>query len=343
MRQLLCTLCILLATALRAQAPGGVVPKGLPDAPAASQPTAVVSGPQAELEVPDRELQVGEAFTMKVKIPLEGEFTKLSAELPKEQSGAILIEGATALGPKEFEIAARTIKAGPQALGPLKLEVTAKGEKTAQELATQAFQLKVEELGQAKEEETPAAYTGPLALPFNYLLRNLVTLLAVGAVIALAGGLLWLLARYMARRRELAAYRPPVPPVDQALTTVRSLKSLTIFHAEGAEAHYTRLSQALRFYFEHQLGRPALEMTEDEVIDMVRDDLAELPKADQLSPVLRRSSMAKFARQEQAEKAALADCESVESFLMSERLRIEVEAQRAAARAASGEAGRSAA
>lgn len=145
--------------------------------------------------------------------------------------------------------------------------------------------------------EEPRDYTPAIEAPFNWtraiVLGTAAALLAAAAAAALAV----LLVRWWRRRiaREVPT-APPVPPLDEARASLARLQSMEVFRNAGARGHYFELSFILRRYFERAFGFPALEMTEDELVDRIRTRMAANAGAQLLPEVFDAASLAKFAK-----------------------------------------------
>jgi hypothetical protein len=294
--------------------------------------------PQIEVEVLEKDLEVGGRYTLKVKILVPGEYESLSMALQDEEATVATLGTPRQTGPAEFTVEVRPRRRGDWSLRP---EVKARlaGSTAETPLNSAPIVLSVKAPGAAPE--AIPALTDPRSVPFDYTLRNL--LLAAGALLILAAlfGLAFLVRRMIAARRAKALYRPPVPPIEIALTRLGELATLSVFRQHGTDAHYTELSMAVRRYLEAMFGRPAVEMTEDEVVQWIEGDLSSFRGAKELPQVLLRSSMAKFARVAPSEDDARGDVERTFSFLRFEKERLDAEAKARAAQAATAE-GRSA-
>lgn len=310
-------------------------------APAMAQDPIVAEtrGPNAIIEADKSEVAIGDPIQLKITLPISGEYESLEVELPEGQERQIILGEIQQNGPRQFTIPARIIHGGETTIGPLSLKAYPTGAKAQAEeqdleqvrsipLTAPAMTFFVAQ----PEGEVSAElkdYSPPKDVPFDYFWRNIVFIgIAVAALILLVV-LLLILMKIMAKQQRKRRMKPPVPPVDTALNTVRSLKDLHVFQESGAERHYTVLSNAIRGYFEHQFHVSALEMSEDEVMEFIYGDLSHLQNADSLVSVLQRSSAAKFAREELNSDTAKGDCEIAEGFLELEKHRIEEERRRA--------------
>lgn len=312
-------LCLLLLTTLAAQDP----------LDEATPPTAIGQG-SVTLVPSTLAAGLGEPITITATLPA-GNFAQVNVELPADQKRAFVVERPRRQTDTVYTFQLRALQPGSEVtFGPAIIVATPPGDNAAPvRIATAPLVLDIAApTGEAADEIKPV--TGPLALEFDYFWRNVI----IGAAVLLGTVLLTAVATLLLvslrKRAAQAALPPPLPPVEEALLGVAELKKLDEFRHQGAERHYTSLSAILRAYFEHQYGRPALEMSEDELIAMLRHDLSGIPSSGTLEPVLTRSSMAKFAKQPITEDTALADCRESEKFLLAEKQRMDLAAAAAA-------------
>lgn len=305
-------------------------------APAQNPPAAgAVDDPpqEARLRLEKEAAEVGERVDLVLTLPIAGEFEDVSFELPEEQRDAVYIGTKERDGSDRYRIEVRPLRGGTVTIGPAKVTVTPEGGGTPLDLSTGIVSLEVDAPPGEADPEAVKGYTDPLAVPFNYFWRNLLFLAGILLALFLLAALLLLAVWWLSReRRRRAETIEIVPPVVAALRRVRDLQSLDVYTHKGVEHHYTELSQALRRYIEDQYGHPAVEMTEDEIVELLRETLVDVPKTETLAELMRRSSMAKFARRQLDAETAREDCGTAEAFLIGEKSRFEV--MRAEARAA---------
>lgn len=281
--------------------------------------------PEVSIAPPNEPVEIGERVELRAVVNREGEYEDLQLTFPADQSGAIVVERVRKTGPASFTVTARPIRSGEVEFSPTVQARPVGG--AVVELQAVPFVINVKPPEEEVSTELPP-FTPPRSLPFDYTWRNLVYalagLLALGILVALAMLVIWL-----SRRREANRPSAPLtPPVESALLAVRNLKRLDIFVKVGPNEHYTMLSNTMRRYLEEQFQIPALEMTEDEVVEFLERELANWRSTEPLGQVFKRSSMAKFARQPLTEEVARRDCEISEEFLLSEKERIALEQKR---------------
>lgn len=285
--------------------------------------SAQLPGEDAIRVIPSRtEIEIGERMSLRFIVEADLPVTAMEVTFPGEQRPMLRPGPLRQVGDREYEMTIRPLRSGDQHFGPLDFELTLEGVDGPLPLTTGSFPLTVAGAPETGEDEL-RGYTGPLDMAYDYTLRNLVY--AGGGLLALA---LLALAAYgvmawMRRRAAIASIVPPVPPIEAARERIARLKGLELYDTEGAERHYTELSMILRRYIEDQMGLHTAEMTEDEVVELIRGPLKRLGKSETLVDLFRRSSMAKFARNPLTRDQAAQDCVTAESFLVAEAARLE--------------------
>lgn len=265
--------------------------------------------------------EVGERMSLRLEFRENLDVEELEMALPSDQRSLLRIGQARRIDNNVFEVPIRPLRGGPGEFGPLEFKLGIEGRATPLEVQAGTFTLDIAILEEAESGDI-RDYSPPKEMAFSYLLRNLVlgAVFLVGlGLVALAGFGIFLM---MKRRREEALKVPPVPPIETALESVRRLKSLEMYDSNGPERHYTELSMSLRRYIEGELGHHAVEMTEDEMVELIRGELSSINKSDSLVELFRRSSMAKFARVPLDRETAGQDVETAEHFLVAEEARL---------------------
>lgn len=302
----------------------------------APPPVAELAGPTVELIPSSKNVELGEVFQLRAMIATgEGEFESLDLKIPKEQSNFVIIEDAHRQGARQFIFDVRVIKSGDVFIGPIDITAKASGSNSTIPMKSPGFKVSVNAPAprEGEAEIKLRDYTGTRAIPFNYLVRNLIIAAIVALVLVILAIIALVIGYYMKRRAALAALPPPpLPPLQEALITAQRLRTLEVFRRLGVDPHYTELSMAIRRYIERQLGARAIEMTDDEVTAMLRRDLVVIPGATELIDVMMRSSYAKFAKEPITETIAISDCDILLRFLHLEEKRLDEERRRREAR-----------
>ncbi|CAN5289441.1 hypothetical protein BH09SUM1_BH09SUM1_23780 [soil metagenome] len=303
----------------------------------ADSPTsATIAAPRnfsADVSVTDpgsQKWEVGRPGKLALTLNVEGDFDEMALKLSEIDEPNFAAGDIRKSGARQFEATVRPLHSGDLVLTP-DFKASAPGKDTVT-LHGAPVHIRVEAPPKPTEGEQPKPLTEPAELPFNYLLRNLILAGAGLVVLGFIGGGIWLALTLTRKNIAARGIEPPLPPIQRALKDVRTLRMLDVFRHDGPEGHYTILSMTLRRYIESQFGRSAMEMTEDEVSELlIHGDLRQLRGVRELAPVFTRSSFAKFARQPLTEEDAVRDCEIAEDFLIREKARIDAETNAAAA------------
>lgn len=303
---------------------GMAIPKSIKDQPAGQsvprpRETARAEYPPIEGRLLEEGAEIGDPVTLEIEMPggQSGEALSLSP-MPGATQPLLLEDPQPAGDGSTWRVPATLLAGGEVTVGPYKVDVTIGGEKQTFQLGPFAFQASAP--GEAPGE--PRDYTNPLAAPANWS-----RLLAMGAIAAvvLAGVLallIWILWKIFRKKDEAAVVaEPPVMPLEQALQALGDLRRMEVFRSQGTKAHYAALSFLLRRYFERAYGFNALEMTEDEMIDLIRRDLHGQRGTEALRHVFEQASLAKFARWTASETEARDDLEPAAAFLRAEEER----------------------
>ncbi|MFW5866515.1 MAG: hypothetical protein ACOCX2_01790 [Armatimonadota bacterium] len=165
---------------------------------------------------------------------------------------------------------------------------------------------------------------GPKEIPLrwhHYVLAAL-PLLALGGLIVLL--VWWLRSRRRADAPEEAA-APPLPPAEEALTALQKLEDDDLVGQGLIKEHYVRLSWILRKYVERRWQISALEETTGMLGQtMLGSGRVPEPAVEQITSVLGRADLAKFAKHRPWTEVARADITEVREIVRSTRLREEV-------------------
>lgn len=119
--------------------------------------------------------------------------------------------------------------------------------------------------------------------------------MAIGAaVVLIALGLLL----YFRKRPEKKPVEklPLVTPYELAVQQLKSLKGEQLWQQGDIKQYYTRLTDILRTYFEHQFGIAALEQTSEELLNNIKPVTKLNQQRDKLRALLAIADLAKFAK-----------------------------------------------
>jgi hypothetical protein len=134
--------------------------------------------------------------------------------------------------------------------------------------------------------------------------RWLLALLISAMVVGLGG---WLLRRYLARARALAAQAPPTPPHELALAALRALLARRLIEQNQIEPFYVEVSAIARRYLEARFRLHAPEETTEEFLrEVASSGTLSVPHQKLVAAFLDQCDLVKFARHQpgQAEMSA---------------------------------------
>ncbi|MBC9931335.1 hypothetical protein [Chitinophaga qingshengii] len=119
--------------------------------------------------------------------------------------------------------------------------------------------------------------------------------IAIGAAVVLI--VLGLLLYFRKRPEKKPAVKLPlVTPYELAVQQLKSLKGEQLWQQGDIKQYYTRLTDILRTYFEHQFGIAALEQTSEELLNNIKPVTKLNQQRDKLRALLAIADLAKFAK-----------------------------------------------
>ncbi|WP_160712464.1 hypothetical protein [Chitinophaga solisilvae] len=119
--------------------------------------------------------------------------------------------------------------------------------------------------------------------------------IAGGAAVVLLALGLWLYFRK--RPKKVPEVKLPlVTPYDLARQQLKALKEEKLWQQGDIKQYYTRLTDILRAYFEHQFGIAALEQTSEELLQNIKPVTKLNQQRDKLRALLAIADLAKFAK-----------------------------------------------
>jgi hypothetical protein len=277
--------------------------------------TNAQEGPTLEATVIPSELEVGQRGHLVVTPPEDVDLKSLKVSFSGLRIGAFEKQPDGT-----FVADLYPLKPGTYGLEEMQVEVVIpSGDQTSASLAPFAFTIPDPE----PIDAPPDDYTGLFAADRTMWRYYVAYTLAGIALLALLAALFVLVRRWMRRRAVVAQAEPALPePIDEAFQSLSLLESLDEFHTKGTKAHYVMLSMLLRRYIERQWNRPAVEMSEDEVIGMLRGEFSHRAGVSDLLRLLNTASLAKFARLEVGIDDVQAHLRAARAFLTSERDRL---------------------
>lgn len=89
---------------------------------------------------------------------------------------------------------------------------------------------------------------------------------------------------------------PPLPPYEQALKELEDIKSQKLWQQGRNKEYYTLMTDTLRRYLANRFGINAMELTSQEIIEMIRRNEEGKVIGDNLHQILNLSDFVKFAK-----------------------------------------------
>jgi hypothetical protein len=137
----------------------------------------------------------------------------------------------------------------------------------------------------------------PLNAPFSLAEIWLYLLIALGLI--LIGFAVWYLIKKSRKEPILTSKKVIEPPHVVAIRELDKLRAEKLWQNNKAKEYYTRLTEIVRVYIEHQFGIYALEMTSDEIIHALKGVNFEDEKSiDLLRSMFLSADLVKFAKSE---------------------------------------------
>ncbi|HBK29800.1 MAG TPA: hypothetical protein DDZ04_08915 [Parabacteroides sp.] len=109
----------------------------------------------------------------------------------------------------------------------------------------------------------------------------------------------YIVQRLRKRRSSLpvaAASAPKLPPYEQAIKELDSIKKMKLWQQGLNKEYYTALTETVRKYIVDRFGVNAMEMTSAEILDMLSKEEIVVPVYDRLKQILLLADYVKFAK-----------------------------------------------
>lgn len=131
-----------------------------------------------------------------------------------------------------------------------------------------------------------------------YTLRDFLPWILLLLAIALLAVLGWFYYQSRKKNKPLIklTLRQPKPAHLIALEQLELLKTEQLWQKGQIKDYYSRLTDILRSYFELRFNVNAVEMTSDEIISSMKDELSDAQRLNDLKKILSLADMAKFAK-----------------------------------------------
>lgn len=239
------------------------------------------------------ELEVVAAYpqNVSVNLPIGLSFDPLHLvgieEAPQEATGEGLRKTFT-IKLQYFDVGTGTIPAFPMTW------VDESGEVHTLELPAHSFEVQsmlANEADPVRRDEDP-----PVSIVYPNTTAETVIYAVFGT--ALAGLILWIVARRYFSQPKPVYVPPPIPPHELALDALQELEQGELVQQGKFQLYYLQLTEIAKGYLEGRFGVEALDRTTDEIRrELLRDGSLVAPlSADDVIAFLQRCDLVKFAR-----------------------------------------------
>ncbi len=288
--------------------------------------SAVLSAESLVTELDPPVVFVGDETVLNIQLPDAVSPESLSIEPADDQAGKVLVgEFSHDIETNRLLVPVRPLTSEVTSLLPFTVTVRSEG---TEDLLFQTQELPVIVNPPDLPEEAAREYTPYMAAPFNWARATLITGATGVSLATLAFLLLLLIRRLRSKDTTEAPASPPINPVTELAAALDDLKTLGRFRAQGTEAHCTLLSFVLRRYLERTCQMPAIELSDDEVVDRIEREELNNPSLTTLSRVFHDMSLAKFARANMTEDQIRRQVDLAVVFVNAERERMATQQQR---------------
>ncbi|MBN4052198.1 hypothetical protein JYT59_00445 [Sphingobacteriaceae bacterium AH-315-L07] len=132
----------------------------------------------------------------------------------------------------------------------------------------------------------------------DYTLEEILPYAAGGALVII---LAWLIYSYYQRRKNRIQIPydskvPKIPPYRVATKALQELEEERIWQQGKIKLYYSKLTDILRIYLEHQFQMQAMESTTDEILDEIDGNKINASAKETLMQLLVTADLAKFAK-----------------------------------------------
>ncbi|WP_143309856.1 hypothetical protein [Chitinophaga vietnamensis] len=275
-------LCLLLGLIL----PVGVMAQNQPQVSASTDTTSIRIGEQFKLHL-SATVPAGQLKDTRIQFP----------QLPDSLDHFEVVSRSAldTSGNEKLKVLAQTITltsfdSGHWALPPLKFEAIING--NSDSIIAPAISMDVNTVS----VDTTKAFK-PIksvqAVPWS--IWDYWPYMAIGAAaVLLILALIWFLRK--PKKKAPVVVTPTVSPYELAWRELRSLKEEQLWQKGDIKQYYTRLTDILRTYFEHEFGIAALEQTSEELLQNIKPITKINQQRDKLRALLAIADLAKFAK-----------------------------------------------
>lgn len=133
----------------------------------------------------------------------------------------------------------------------------------------------------------------PIVIPFNWL-QLLLWILGIALVVAL---LYFVYKKYFKRKEhDEQISEVQVPPYEIALNALGELETKKLWQSGKVKEYHTEITEIIRSYFEKRFSLPALELTTDETLEVLKRKSETAEIIPLTKEFLQNADMVKFAK-----------------------------------------------
>ncbi|MDX1972171.1 MAG: hypothetical protein SFY68_06520 [Candidatus Sumerlaeia bacterium] len=275
-----------------------------------------------ELDFPQSAYEIGDRipFSLRFEEPVTG-ITKLTVRPHETQEKLLRFpvspttkDGVTWQG--EFQVLSDIV----DVVQPFDISLTLT---PALKLSAESTTQTLEMVPLLSEATSPPGYLDPKIIPLEW--QGVLLLFAIIAIVSLLllALLIWAWFRIVRPfiTKKLDAYEQRTTPIQLLEQDFERLKSLELLQTKGVEPHYTLLSFVLRRYLESTGHMKALELTDDELEQLIQTTASDQP-VKFLKGLFVECSAAKYAQSQYSEALIKSHLAIVQEFLHAEKLRL---------------------
>ena len=133
----------------------------------------------------------------------------------------------------------------------------------------------------------------PILIPFNWL----ELLLWIAGIAAVVAGLYFIYKKFIKRReRDVQEVEIQIPSYEIALNALATLEVKKLWQSGKVKEYHTEITEIIRAYFEKRFSLPALELTTEETVELLKTKSESSEIIPLTKEFLQNADMVKFAK-----------------------------------------------
>lgn len=128
--------------------------------------------------------------------------------------------------------------------------------------------------------------------------------------------IVYLIRKYMLKKKKIIKTKPKriIPPHIIALEKLRELEKKQVWESGKIKEYHTKLSEIIRRYIEERYKFIALELTTDEILNELKNEL-KAQEINNIKTLLERADLAKFAKSKPIRKENIESMNLAKNFV----------------------------